>query len=284
MRSASMLQNANRSGRYSRLRILFVLFIIIGTGVFGAKKLHYHNYSKGRNELDALHSVPATDSQRDDNFYYIAHAGGIYQGITYTNTLDAIENSCKAGVKFIELDFNYSKDSVVVLSHDFVDVTANAYCQDMSNGRHLSLVQLLDWLGKKQVKIITDIKVDNLKILRWISANHPHLQKQLIPQAYTISEVSQIRAMGYESVIFTNYISQYPNSIIWSLAQRGDLFGITMPYDWNFKAFIFFRDIKKSKTRIFTHSVNDIHIVTSLKAEGCHGVYTDVLLQPVDKR
>ncbi len=54
-----------------------------------------------------------------NNYKIIAHAGGAIDGIPYTNSLEAINNSHNKGFKYIELDFLKTIDGHYVAVHDW---------------------------------------------------------------------------------------------------------------------------------------------------------------------
>jgi hypothetical protein len=62
------------------------------------------------------------DSSRNDldnPYRYIAHAGGIYDGMAYTNTLEALDSSYGKGFKLFELDLLLTADNRIVAFHDW---------------------------------------------------------------------------------------------------------------------------------------------------------------------
>ena len=54
-----------------------------------------------------------------DRKRYIAHAGGEIMGNTYTNSLEALNNSYKNGFRYFELDMIVTADNYIVASHDW---------------------------------------------------------------------------------------------------------------------------------------------------------------------
>ena len=50
---------------------------------------------------------------------YIAHAGGVIEGHTYTNSKEAVEHAVECGIRYIELDLGLTSDSVLVAVHDW---------------------------------------------------------------------------------------------------------------------------------------------------------------------
>ncbi len=278
------LQQAFTQKSKGRLIYLIVVIVLLSF-IFFAKKMHLDHFFMGKSELSKLTLFESSSKIKPRHlvkFIYVAHAGGGYKGKSYLNNLEALDNSYKLGLDFIEIDLNYSKDSIVVLSHDFVDKTASEFLLDKTHGTHLSMDDFLLWLKDKNVYIITDIKANNLKVLQDIINRFKIESEKIIPQVYTISEIIEAKKMGYHDLIYTNYISLYPNSIILDLAKTESLFGITLPYDTNFKILEYFENFKAMETPIFTHSLNDPKSVSQLMQEGCSGVYTDFLLLSSD--
>jgi phosphoglycerol transferase len=63
---------------------------------------------------DMAVSPHATDTDR-----FIAHAGGAIDGSRYTNSLEALDNSYRAGFRLFELDISKTADHQLVASHDW---------------------------------------------------------------------------------------------------------------------------------------------------------------------
>ena len=56
--------------------------------------------------------------------HYIAHAGGIIDGYTYTNSLEAVENAINNGINYIELDLSITSDGYLVASHGWIGMNS----------------------------------------------------------------------------------------------------------------------------------------------------------------
>jgi hypothetical protein len=269
--------------KFKKLLAIFFFLIFILAVLFFLRRTNQHHLLKGNADLEILSNYLA--SHPKDTFYvpkfvYIAHAGGGLGRRTYLNNLEAIENSMRRHVNFIEIDFHYSKDSVVIACHNFEQRTVAEFLQDTTLGTQLTLASLMEWLADKEVMLITDIKTNNIKILKQISIKYKPILRKIIPQAYTIPEIIEIKEMGFKNVIYTNYISRYPNSVITQLANAHCVYAITLPYDMNFKRLKYFHGFNNIPTPIFTNTVNDRDLTDDLVNSGCRGVYTDLLLLP----
>jgi len=220
----------------------------------------------------------------------IAHGGGEINTIRYSNSLEAINSGYAMGYQLFELDFNLTKDGEVVLVHDweqsmndFFHVKAKQYSLDefmqfqMIEGlTQLSLNDLMQWLEKhKDVKIVTDIKRNNVSILAGLKEQYPELSNQLIPQVYSFMEYYLVRNLDYKHIILTLYRSRYPDKAIVKFGKESDLLAITMPIDRALTTLPL--QLKKIGVRTYAHTVNDTALEENLYKNGVFGIYTDVI-------
>ncbi len=74
---------------------------------------------------DEVYIVPEVSKRyaqyRKDTLRYIAHAGGIIGGRTYTNSLEALNLSYSKGFRLFELDIRETKDNKYVAVHEWDD-------------------------------------------------------------------------------------------------------------------------------------------------------------------
>ena len=49
----------------------------------------------------------------------IAHAGGQFNGATYTNSLEALDQNYEAGFRAFEIDLSFTSDGELVCLHDW---------------------------------------------------------------------------------------------------------------------------------------------------------------------
>ncbi|CAK2029419.1 GP-PDE domain-containing protein [Vibrio crassostreae] len=108
----------------------------------------------------------------------IAHAGGGINGLKYTNSLEAMEQSIEHGFKMIELDLLISSDGRIVAVHDwksFHEMTSSNNTGSISykefeskiiydKYKTLNISTAFDILGENDVVLVTD-KIKNLALL-----------------------------------------------------------------------------------------------------------------------
>lgn len=63
--------------------------------------------------------APALSEYLKDKKRFIAHGGGMVEGKTYTDSLDALNNSYSKGIRLLELDISKTSDGHYVAAHDF---------------------------------------------------------------------------------------------------------------------------------------------------------------------
>ena len=164
----------------------------------------------------------------------IAHAGGGFKDLTYTNSIDALELN-KENYEFFELDFFLTDDGKIVCAHDWSENLKSfsifqTYVDNKEDFKPCTYLTLKNWLKlNPDVKIITDIKNDNLSGLKFISKNFENFEKIFIPQIYKPSEYKIIRDMGYENIIWTLYRYKKNNKKVINSLKKMNLFAITMP-------------------------------------------------------
>lgn len=218
-----------------------------------------------------------------ENFFLpelVAHAGGGINGLTYTNSQEALDQSYQLGFRFFELDFNWTSDGQLILIHDWQEKAEQSlaeFKQPEITGdlTLLTLDDLLIWLEKRQdAYIITDVKDKNLAALKVISQKAQHLQSQIIPQIYRFYEYAGVRKLGYDKIIFTAYKHNYLAASLISFFKRHDLLAVTIPLE---RALTLAPQLTKTPIFIFTHTVNDRNLAEQLKKQGVNGFYTDFL-------
>lgn len=228
----------------------------------------------------------------------IMHAGGEYMGETYTNSLEALNNSYSAGHRYFEIDFCWTRDSELVCIHDWKETYKTKFLAPpsgvpsldeflqlkMKKGMHqLSLKSLISWLSSKpDAFIVTDVKTENIKALTVIATDYSNYKKQFIPQVYQPSEIKPTRALGFKDIIFTIYRCRLSQRRMLEQIAGKDLFAVTLPSSraafWNFAA-----NLKHGGFYTYAHTVNSQGEWDSLKNFGICGVYSDSLPPPKKK-
>ncbi len=214
---------------------------------------------------------------------FVAHAGGSVDGKTYTNSLQALDRNYALGHRVFELDFDLTSDQKLVAIHGWEQAELYGFPEGnqptlhefMTAKRSDGLTQmdkdvLLKWLvAHPDASIVTDVKSDNLQVLNLLEAGTPWVTKRIIPQIYSFSEYPKVKALGFERVIYTNYVKRYPLSMVFNFAKSAKLSAVTLPDRLQ-------TSIESQGIPIFFHTINDCAQVHAfIKEKNAYGFYTD---------
>ena len=246
------------------------------------------NYILENNLLKDL--VEKSPALTEKNMYLVAHAGGGINGMTYTNSKAALDNSYKNGIRLMELDFEWTNDGQLVVLHSwdgfvnkFFNVDVKRYYYDefekftMVNGyTHLTPDRMAKWMeDHPDAYIVTDIKRDNIKGLGYLRFTYPHLVDRIIPQIYRQDEYETVKELGYENIILTLYMMGNKNQVL-DFMYLDELLAVTMPQvtastDLPLR-------LSERGVYVYTHTINDLNELLNLKNNGVKGFYTDYLV------
>lgn len=223
----------------------------------------------------------------------IAHAGGGINGQNYSNSIEALNFNYAKGFRTFEMDFSWASDNQLVCLHDwkkrFKKVFGYKTKQPLSlsefeavlkasNGLHPCTLETLSlWVSKHPgVKIITDVKIDNIKAIKKITKEYPQLAKQFIPQFYQPSEYALLKDMGFKQLIWILYQFDGKLSSVPIHVKDMDLMAISMRASQAKKQFA--RELIANDEKVFVYTVNDQKKLDKLvKKYQVTGIYTDFL-------
>lgn len=229
---------------------------------------------------------------------YIIHAGGYIEGAcgtiySYTNSKDALINSCKNGNSVVEIDFMLSKDGKVICAHDGVEtwavginviepITLAEFKEKKVFDEFETMA--LDDLAKVMYEyeglyIVTDVKDDNVGICKLIKDFYPDLQDRFIIQIYHKEEYTPIYDLGFHNIIYTLYKSnseELRTDVLKDFAEKHELVAFTF-WESYLEYTYFWEAMKETKVPIFVHTVNDENRIRDCLNLGANGVYTDLV-------
>lgn len=238
----------------------------------------------------------------------IAHAGGAHHSGKDSNSKEAMNQAVTNGFKYIELDFRHAQNGEWVSIHDWeksylkyfsrfprlpetlldpariTPKTAESFRKQYMryNLTPMTFTNLAPWLDENpDVRIITDIKDENIAGLTALKKVMGGKLDQIIPQIYNMEEYEAVQAMGYTDTIFTAYKITLDETKMSEFKKMKNLFALTVPKKW------INEDINsllpESAPQILTHTINDPSVAEDLKAYGVSGFYTDYMI-PVQLR
>lgn len=141
------------------------------------------------------------------SYRLVAHAGGAFHGLTYTNSKEALDESYRKGFRLFELDFEWTSDNRLVLVHDWKHTSSLfgqpahvfTYNEFLTSARRDGLHQvtfegLVSWLrSHSDAFVVTDTKASNMRLLTFLRVNGREVLPQLIIQIYSLSELRAAR-------------------------------------------------------------------------------------------
>ena len=222
----------------------------------------------------------------------ILHACGSVNGITGTNSREALEQSYAAGGRFFEIDFCHASDGVLCAIHDW----SSRFCDEIKDGAAptseeflsmrihgsftpMTLSDVLSFMeAHPDARFITDVKDRNVDAARQIAESAPALRDRWIIQIYQYDELAKIRALGFSSVILTiyrlePYTDKFKPETLAAFAAVNGLSGLTFPVSLATEQYI--SAIRQFGIPVLTHTVNGSKTQDIFFSMGIDGIYTD---------
>lgn len=266
---------------------LGVVCLLILMGITATTAWRFRNFIRG--SLIALHDFASSSGT---NFgiatpveaRLVAHAGGAVHGLAYTNSRDALDEHYASGYRVFELDFNWTSDGKLVVTHDWIHTSllfgvaphVFTYSEFVSGSRRDGLHQmtfedLRQWLhAHRDAFVVTDTKDDNFQFLKYLQANAGDICPQLIIQIYRLTELQAARQLRPRAVWLAVYKYSYP---AWPLSRISGVDAFVIPVG----EYSRYREvILAGKKRFYVHSVsaNLVHDTFRL-LPGIYGIYVD---------
>ena len=221
--------------------------------------------------------------------YRVLHAGGLYKGKTYTNSIESFEKNAK-GIKYLEIDLQLTNDQNLICSHNY-DAKNWSYERfllenDKKIIKECDYFSLSRWLKKNPEKIvITDFKSDNLEGLKFIKKNFQNFDQSFIPQIYDPKNYDEVKEMGYKNIIWALYrynTTKENFSNIIKIIKNKKFFAITMSPEVA-KRGLSKRIKEEAKIKILVHTINFRRDITKLIFfYNVTDVYTDTVLNQIN--
>lgn len=236
--------------------------------------------------------APRRDRQRVlETLPRIAHAGGRWNGMDYTNSQEALEANGGA-FELIEVDLAWTSDERLVCLHDwdagflardgllpeaplpFAEFEARAAAAPY---HPCTMASLAEWLrGHEGVRVVLDLKAGAVDAYGAIAGTYPDLLDRLLPQVYQPEDWARVRDMGYADVIWTLYQYDGDNDAVLGWLAKMDLPGLVMPPE-RLEAGLALRAREATGVLSWVHTVNSVPELEAALEAGAAEVFTDVL-------
>ena len=228
----------------------------------------------------------------------IAHGGGFIEGYETTNSVEAVLKSIAEGYEIIELDLDFSRDGKLIMIHDW-NRTAWSYFGVYFNGRltesefekifingkfhTLTFDRLTGILDKAEgVRVITDVKDDNIKALTEIAVKYPDYKNRIIPQIYSYDQYITVKSLGFGDIILTLYAMPDLNyEELLNFIRNHDLFAVTVGDVHEYLIPDLKTKLAKDGVTVYYHPVYDFETAVSVMGAGVYGIYANKIV-PAD--
>lgn len=215
-----------------------------------------------------------------NNVEPVAHALGTIDGVNYTNSKEAFQNSINRNVRYFETDVIFTKDGIPVLSHEIdPDTNFETFINTKIKDKYtpLSLSNFIEYMDKNpNISVMFDIKgSDAKKLAQWLKENALRHKERFSIQ------------VGYKKD-FKEIIKIYPFQIHWNFSIDGNVnYRLAFLVKNNIKtASVSINQIKSAKTlhylnkfniKPIVYTVNSKEIADKMLSWGCKGYITDNL-------
>ena len=227
-----------------------------------------------------------------DRSRFIAHAGGMFKGMTYTNSLEALNHNYQNGFKFFELDISKTSDDIFVAAHDwkswrnktghkknssFIPTLSQFNKVPKSNKTSsLSIHQINDWFTKhKDATLVTD-KVNTPLLF----SKQFKYKKRLIMELFSEKAVKEALSIGVTPMPSWLHVIKKLKSDPLDYFKDNKISHMSMPIGEVRKNKDLLKTLAKNNIKIFLYHINyvkheDETFVTCQMMDIVHGLYAD---------
>lgn len=225
----------------------------------------------------------------------IAHAGGAVAGEPMTNSMEALYAARDKGYKYIELDLNFTSDSILVAVHDWAEYNMAMGLEERGDSAPtlsffksrtlpsglspLSADDINDFfLAHSNLHFVTD-KISDPDILERF---FPQLKERMVVEAFSYDHYSELIDRGFEYVTYSCLADDIPSAtakhIIFSMFFPGkkiDKLALhTSAFDYLYMKFL----LAIADFEISLYTVNSFEEIPEGAVQGLRFVYTDSML------
>ena len=209
----------------------------------------------------------------------IIHAGGyvtLSDGtqVSYTNSLEALENCWRNGKRFCEIDLQETMDGTLICGHGDenelvfgtgLPTTASGAdylsCRIYGELTPLSAEDLAAFMrGHPDFYVFTDVKSDNLRVCRLLSEAFPDLCSRFIVQIQLPEEYETLRKLGFPYItypIFKTPDEQRGLLQLTAFAENHELLALILPNGYYSPDSKLLLAGKLIRTPLILHTLND---------------------------
>ena len=233
--------------------------------------------------------------ERVERSTLVAHAGGAIDSGLYTNSREALELAAKNGYRFIELDLQFTSDSVLVAAHSWDKFNAmtgfaqwgdsvpsfSEFSSRLIYGRYspLSANEINDFFEQHlELYLVTD-KISSPELL---ARYFPDLKERMVVEAFSYQHYCQLKSEGYYRVLYSCMAGDLSATLFKNL-----LFSSIFPgerVEWialhttalDMPIFKFLNQVRRFNVALFT--VDDLESIPDKHSQRASMIYTNHIL------
>ena len=264
-----------RKWRQSTIVMVILLCILYGVFMWASRVSGKEEQHHPTSDVSAGETVK--DPYAWTQTHWVAHALGDIDGVDYTNSLEALDQSLSEGYRCVEFDLAQDKNGQWILRHEN---------QNSAPYHQLSLSEFLSILAQHpQVTAILDSKTRTQStmdhalndLMEAIQACDRTMMDRMVIQTYSFEQyLSVTQHRPFPSVLLTLYGTSYTEDQVVAFAKEAKVKVITMP--WSKANPTYIQRLKEAGVIVYVHTVNSTTIYAKMLAMGVQGIYTDIIL------
>ncbi len=226
---------------------------------------------------------------KKDTLRYIAHAGGIIDGFTYTNSMEALDLSYSKGFRLFELDILKSSDGEYVAAHDWehwseitgytgntpVDKQTFLSYKMFDKYTPLDITAINDWFfAHKDAVLITD-KINEPSLFSQKFIDPQRLMMELFDLSAVKEGINKIKS----AMPSQNIIAHYQKKDVKKLHNIGvKNIAVSREFIRDHKELLM--EFKKNNIKVYAYNINfqdgiDEDYVSRYEMDYIYGIYAD---------
>lgn len=196
-------------------------------------------------------------------------------------TKEALDESYKNGFRMIKINLQWTSDDELILLNDWDKNLPYSHEEfmnlEMPNGLHqMDIEHLADWMREHEdVYIVTDIREENPRALRYIDKNFPDIKERIIPQIYSMGEYNAVKVPKYKNIILNLGLSNYTDQQVVDFMKLYKHFAVIMPKDRGMS--LLPKKLKIVGVPSYVFQVNERSLRNELESNGVYGISTEKL-------
>ncbi|MFY0603354.1 MAG: sulfatase-like hydrolase/transferase [Flavobacteriaceae bacterium] len=230
------------------------------------------------------------ESYTQDTLRFIAHAGGKIGNYTYTNSLEALNNSYKNGIRLFELDIIKTKDGKFVAAHDWdhwaeitnykgaIPVTSETFLKQSIRGKYTPMdINLINqWFLEHPDAILVTDKVNTPKEFSEQFVDKQRLMMELFTwEAITNGLKENIKA----TIVSQNVLEDLGNNAVKKLT-KNKITTVAVSRTFISENLTLLKELKKNNINVYVYHLNfstdkDENYVVKYEMDHVYGIYAD---------